>query len=65
MMALEGIIFANVLLADPTHTETQIHTHSSSVAKLKFGNGTELWLKKYFFTSNGTFVEKKNTPIHI
>ena len=30
----------------------------NSVVKLKFWNGTELWLKKYFFALNGTFVEK-------
>ena len=36
---------------------------SNSVAKLKFWNGTKLWLKKYFFALNGTFVKKKNTHI--
>ena len=30
-----------------------------SVAKLKFLNDTEVWLKKYFFALNGTFVVKK------
>ena len=40
----------------PIHIAVQ-----KSVAKLKFWTCTEQWLKKYFRTSNGTFVKKIHT----